>query len=314
MRCLAAKMLSVAASVATLVPSSSSGGQVCASFLQDTNVLGETAQLLVQNGCSKQGVSAFEVAVRHYFEEPLDLDFTSFPTPTHGTYCFPSSRDLLRALPHRLPETKHTFDLNCFDSVILLANGGLRTRLRPDDLTGPIMAPIQTTNGEAIELAATPRDAFTCSNPQWYREATETLIPSALREQRICLASSLFRWYLLPSFASSDNLAPEVLTALRTSWQRDKVHFPSRFELVLLHKVSITGHTICTCHAGLLLQHKGRYTYVEKAGGCGPFVRLDFGNKADLAPWLANAFTNHLDTNVFRFATFNDKTIHRLSL
>ena len=313
MRILSAMLLCALRTVCMLAPVASGAGEIRASFLQNTNCLRETAEFLTQSGCARQGTAAFEHAVRQYFQEPFDFDFANFPEPTRGFYSFPSPRKLVTALPHRLPETQHTYDLNCMDAVILLADGQLRTRLRPDDIVGPIMAPIQTTNGEAVALTATPRDAFTLSYPAWYLEATESLIPKPMRDSRVCLVASLFRWHMLPSSTTKDNAGSRVLDVLRATWQREKVKFPARFDLVLLHNVSINGHTVSTCHAGLLFHRNTGYTYIEKAGACGPFVRLDFVERSDLLPWLATAFTNYTDANFSKFATFNDQSIKQLN-
>jgi hypothetical protein len=53
-----------------------------------------------------------------------------------------------------------------------------------------------------------------------------------------------------------------------------------------------------------------RYVYIEKTGGSGPFVRLDFGNTGDLIAWLAWKFDKTKGVPVF--VTFNDSDIERL--
>jgi hypothetical protein len=44
-----------------------------------------------------------------------------------------------------------------------------------------------------------------------------------------------------------------------------------------------------TVHAGLLFYHHDGFTYIEKNGGIGPFVRLDFSSKRDLLTWLSRS-------------------------
>jgi hypothetical protein len=67
-----------------------------------------------------------------------------------------------------------------------------------------------------------------------------------------------------------------------------------------------------TDHAGVLFRYNGGYIYLEKAGGSGPFVRLDFKDKTDLTPWLAAAFLNPMPPEGHRFATFNADSIVNL--
>jgi hypothetical protein len=69
-----------------------------------------------------------------------------------------------------------------------------------------------------------------------------------------------------------------------------------------------------TTHAGILVHEGGQQVYLEKAGGSGPFVRLDFSRPRDLADWLAaplHASANG-KTNGAYFATFNADRIERL--
>ncbi len=288
-------------------------GTIRASFLQDAGALHDTIQVLTNNGCAESVATILQQAVRNYYAEPFDFDFGKFPKPLNGFYSFSSPRELIAALPHRLPDTEHSFDLNCMDAVIMMATDRLQTRLHPDEIFGPFMMSITTTNGEAVTFAATPRDAFILNTSAWYRDATDAVLPATMHDSRICLTASLFRWHVLPLSTTGENLETQVLAVLRTTWKRETVSFPAQFEVVLLHNVDLSHHTICTAHAGLLFHHKTGYTYVEKAGGSGPFVRLDFDNKSDLLPWLATAFIDYADTNATHFATFNDSTIKKLN-
>jgi len=287
-------------------------GPIRISLLSDPGALVDTVQVLTNAGCPKAAVAMFERIVRRYHAEPFDFDFGKFPRPTNGFYSFPSPQGLVMALPHRLPETRHTFDVNCVDTLILLSEGGLATRLRPDDIVGPIMVSVPTTNGEAVAFAATPRDAFALCAASWYREATDFLFPGPTRDRRICLTASLFRWHLLPMSTSREDLGRQVLDVLRAMWQRQAIQSPSDFEVVLLHNVDFDSHTICTCHGGLLLHRGSGFTYIEKAGGTGPFVRLDVERTPDLLPWLATAFKDYTHPNLRRFATFNLNAIEEL--
>ena len=293
---------------------SSGGAEVHASFLQDSNSLLDTLRFLGKNGCTPQGIAVFQDSVREYFKEPFGFDLARFPKPTNGFYRFASPDDLIAALPQPLVETNHSFDFNCMDAVIAIAHRRLRTTLHPDDLVGPFLVTIWLTNHTAVGFPATPRDAFNVGSSSSYREVTNPLFPERMRDARMCLSPFLLRWYVLPRTAGEDTLEAEVLEVLRTTWQREALKFPSRFEVVLLHSVDLSEHTICTCHAALLFHRKNGYTYIEKAGRWGPFIRLDLADRLDLMPWLALAFKDFPYASSHRFVTFGGRTIRRIGL
>jgi hypothetical protein len=287
-------------------------GPVRLSFLNDSNTLQETVDVLTKSGCSEQASTIFKQAVERYYAAGFDFNLSKFPKSQDGFYSFTTVKELVTALPHRLSDTGHAWDFNCFDTVIVLADGQLRTELRPDEIVGPFMVSMATTNGEVVTFAATARDAFTRANPPWYRETTESIIPDSMRDTRMCLTAELFQWHLLPLSASEETEKKDVIKVLQASWQREKLRFPRRCEIVLSHKVDLTAHTICTCHAGLLLHSKEHYTFLEKTGGSGPFVRLDFDDRSDLLYWLWAKFNETEHRNAQLFATFNDASIDKL--
>jgi hypothetical protein len=288
-------------------------GNVSLSFLRDEAVLAETINLLTNNDCSLRASTAFREAVRRYNLCSSDLDCSRFPTPRAGFFSFPSARDVAAVLPKRLCETGHSYDLNCFDAVLLVAGDRMRYALAPDKISGPFMVENITTNGESFALAATPRDAFTLAYAAWYREATSELFPESMQEGRVCLTPALARCYVLPAAIRVETICAEVLAVLRSNWQRDGIEFPKSFEIVLLHKTSLPRHLCNTVHSGLLF-HRGKgYTYLEKAGGKGPFVRLDLESRGDLLPWLAATFTADDHRNAELLATFNDASVERLN-
>ncbi len=108
-------------------------------------------------------------------------------------------------------------------------------------------------------------------------------------------------------------LSAKVLSVLRSYWQRDGFRFPKQFEIVLLHKASLSRHLCNTIHSGLLFRHGNEYTYLEKAGGKGPFVRLDLQDRGDLLSWLAADALVADSLDVALLVTFNDTTVERLN-
>lgn len=303
----------VLASAALLFQSAVNAANVRLSFLRDKVALRETLDLLTNGGFTLRGAMAFGEAVHRYNLCASDLDFSRFPALQDGFYRFGSVRDVAAALPKRLCETEHNYDLNCFDALLLVAGDKLRSALAPDRITGPFMVENITTNGESFALAATSRDAFTLIYAAWYREQTADLFPESMRDLRICFTPALARCHVLPTSIRTDAVGTQVLAVLRTNWRREDIEFPKAFEIVLLHKVSLSRHLCNTIHAGLLLQRGKGYTYLEKAGGKGPFVRLDVEKRDDLLPWLAQIFTAEDRLNVDLLATFNDTGVEKLN-
>jgi len=100
------------------------------------------------------------------------------------------------------------------------------------------------------------------------------------------------------------------MEALKASWTRQGMSFPQRFEVVLCHEVSLPQRWFVTSHAGLLFPRERGYTYIEKAGGSGPFVRLDFADRGALLTWFSATFRGAERLGyTHHFATFNDKKI-----
>jgi hypothetical protein len=289
-------------------------GEVRVSFLNDTVALNGTIALLTTNGCSKEAISAFRRLVENHYAEEFEFDRSKFPKTDSGFYRFNSISNLVQALPHRLSDTKHFYGLNCFDMMILIADGRLQIGLRPDENYGPFIVSQQLTNGsETIRFAATPRDAFSIGYAEWYRDATEPFFPEASRNARISLVAGIYRWHALPLSTTSATMQREVWTALKSDWRRTGLKFPAGFQVVLYHVASVEMDTANTQHAGLLFSRNIGFTYLEKAGGRGPFVRLDFDDKSDLNAWMSAVFSEDQRQKLHLFATFNDTEIINLN-
>lgn len=288
---------------------SSQAGKVRLSFLGDDAALQDTLKLLADNGCTEQATLVFKQAVQRYFINEFDFDLSKFPKLQNGFYSFATPQKLVAALPDSLFATRHQFDFNCFDTVLVLADGQLRTSLHPDEISGPFLVTSMSTNGQVlISTTKTPWQAFAQGYESGYREYSERVIPKSMHDARICLTADLFRCHILPLSTTQETLKTNAITVLRAAWHRDGLRFSKRFELVLCHGVTLPQHTLCTSHAGLLFRRGSGYTYIEKDGGRGPFVRLDLEDRIDLLPWLAALFYRSSDTY---FVTFNDAEIEK---
>lgn len=302
---------SVAVASLLLLHPSLVAATVRASFLTEQPALRDTLAVLRSAGCTREATGTFQRAVERYASSTFVFDFGKFPKSRDGFYSFESATALVDALPHQLSDTQHAFEFNCFDTVVALSGKSLRTSVRPDELAGPYLVPYTPTNGSfKILPRATARDAFNLAYPEWYRDATDEALPKAMRDARISLTAALFRSHVLPESMTEEGLASGVMEALRASWSREGISFPRRFEIVLCHQVSLPQHWFVTVHAGLLLPREHGFTYIEKAGGSGPFVRLDFDDRGALLTWFGGMFRGAERLGyTHHFATFSDTKI-----
>lgn len=284
------------------------------SFLSHPAALQDTIRVLQTGGCREEATRTFQRAVGRYGASTFSFDLGKFPEPHDGFYEFASPTGLVAALPHQLADTAHAYEFNCFDTVVALSGDSLRIRVRPDDLSGPYMVPHTQTNGAfSIVPRATARDAFNLAYPQWYRDATQEVLPQSMRDGRVSLVASLFRCHMLPQSTTEEGLAQTVMETLRASWTGQGLSLPPRFEVVLCHEVSFPQRWFVTAHAGLLLAREQGFTYLEKAGGKGPFVRLDVPDRAALLAWFRGMFRGAEKLGyTHHFATFNDTKVERI--
>src|SRR5262249_35922318 len=143
----------------------------------------------------------------------------------------------------------------------------------------------------------------------WYVEGTEHVIPKSRKDARICLTAALFRDHLLPVDTTEVGLGNRVMEVLRANWHRQGLQFPKECQIVLCHEVNFPRRTFSTTHAAILWQRESGYTYLEKAGGAGPFVRLDIKAIPDLFPWLSAQFKGLEYEYTHLFVSFNDVRI-----
>lgn len=287
------------------------------SFLEGPIAVRATSELVLANGCKPEAVLALKSAIARHALSPPGFDRAKFPAPAEGFYTFDSVSNLVEALPHRLCDSTHSYGLNCFDLVILLAKDLLQIRSQPDALIGPFLPAFTWTNGVVYrDVRATARDAFAVSCPSWYIDETKDVMRPIPDDVRVCLAAALYCWHALPNSSSKEDQSGSLLRALRSDWARQGLKFSTQFVVVLCHEMPPHGAEALTSHAGLLFHRHDRYSYLEKAGGSGPFVRLDFQDMADLKCWLAvevNGGPNAMPDHAF-FVTFNDEKIERLAI
>jgi hypothetical protein len=291
---------------------SSNAGAVRISFLTDDQAVKETVALLRSASCAEEGISSFRIALDRYNATLTNLNLSKFPEKEAGFYAFDSMPRLVRALPCRLSDMPHDFQLNCFDALILFTTGQMTTNLRIDAPAGPFLMNRLDTNGvPEVQAVGTARDAFEFLYPPWYIENTKAIFSPSRSEERACLLAAIGCLYALPFSTSPAGLQDDLLRTLRWGWRRNGLEFPGNGQVVLGHLVKAPW--VLTDHAGVLFQTGKRCTYLEKAGGKGPFVRLELEDKADLLTWLAAHMEGGRKYGYTDFfATFNATEIRRI--
>jgi hypothetical protein len=283
--------------------------------LEDDAAIEETLAMFERAGCPKESLAAFNKSVRWYNSVPPILKLPNASASRSGFQDFDSMTNLLRALPFRLPDAPHEFQLNCFDSVVLLASGELKHGLAVDGPAGPFAVNCITNGQVSVRWATTPLEAFNCSYGTRYIEKTAHLFRGELQDKRVGVVAGICGGTQLPDTTQRIGLTNVVLGELKSRWKKVRLQFPQRMEVVLVHLVNLPRHSVLTDHAGVLVRTEEALIYVEKAGAAGPFVRLDLASKSDLLTWLARYVKGAEQVGYTDFfATFNESEILRLPL
>lgn len=292
------------------------------SFLDNESSVNETVSFLTSKGCDSNSASLFRTVVNWNNEHPLGFDLKKFPKNENGFYVFQSVSNLIEALPQPLIKASHPYQLNCFDTVILIAGNLIQTELQPDALSGPFLVstPPNTNNIGIMAIEETARDAFNATYPSWHIEASKAVFGESRQNKRICLTAVLDSYCILPRSTTEDNLQSSLLKVLQSNWKRQGIIFPTNMEIVVCHDATLNDSNApfaasftATTHMGLLFQNHDGYIYLEKDGVSGPYVRLDFTNKRDLLPWLKSVIESTAGKNSRLFATFNGSEIESLN-
>jgi hypothetical protein len=286
------------------------------SFLDNQDAIDQTVNFLLSKGYNQKAVNSFRKAIEWYNSSPKDLDLKKFPQLENGFYSFDSVSNLVGAFSHPLIFTRHRNELNCFDTVILLAGDLIQIKAQPDDMIGPLLAPATTTNHVVLpRAAATPRDAFAEIYPLWLGNSSGDIFDDTSKDKRISLIAALDSYYFLPNSTTRQNFGGRLLQSIRLSRQRFGVKFPKNVEVVICYNAFIDPQKVASAvssHVGLLFQDKTHYVFIEKLGVTAPYVRLDFTDKKDLLVWLRAEIEPIKDKHEFLLASFDDREIDDL--
>ncbi len=290
------------------------GGEVRVAFLDDELQREEALGFLSKRGFSQEGLGSLRKAMRSYYSEPFPTIFSNVQIRVNGTYTFRSGKELVATLPHKLCDTRHEYQINCFDTVLLLAEQDMSTDLRLYGQGRVLLAPWNSGRGSPLPVpSACAYDAFRWTYPEWYVTGTAHSAGMTWEEKRICLTVGLYCFKVLPWTTLEPDLKDAALAALRAHWTSQGLRFPNDYEIVLGHNLDMKRCLLLTEHAGLLFRGKDSSRYFEKSGGRGPFVMLDFKDDADLIAWFEATVSDGKKWGyAHHFMTFNDKRIEQL--
>lgn len=277
------------------------------SFLETDEAREDTIRILQDAGCPEPDVKALRRAILHYYKPPFTYDISLFPRQENGFYEFQTIDKFIDSLPLRLCMTDHLFELTCTDTAILIAGHDMSTTSDFDSLTGPYLAISVSTNGvEHPVPTASLKDAYDVTYFKWYQELLLSVFKREVSEHHKALAVSLFRFNPVPIEIDEDEFSQSLHAVLKMSWSRNGVEFPKDMFVTILHRVRTDYHMAVSDHLGVLVKIKGGYMYVEKAGGRGPFLRIDVSTIDDIARYYSTMMSQDYPYN---FMTVNNDRI-----
>ena len=259
------------------------------SFLDTDATREATLTALANAGCDPANLAALRTAIRHYYQTPLALDVSAFPPAIDGFREFESIGDFVSALgPDRLSYLDHPFELNCFDTALLLAAPDMGIAADLNATNGPFFA-VQVSRNfqEAVVPVASLGEAAAVIHPPGTEPFLKRMAQFEFSDSHKALEAALYQYQALPLDAAPDAIPAETQNALRRHWERCGVRFPSHLSLAMLHRASALFHLAVTDHMGVLLKRDAGWLYLEKTGGRGPFLRIDVQDPADVAAYLS---------------------------
>ena len=285
------------------------------SFLDSEPVLRDTVRLLRAAGCDANNLERFARAVREYNSSPCPVDRSRFPPATNGLHSFASPADFVAALPGHFSQIDRPFGMNCMLTVALIA--GSQMTVRPDarSLPGPFLAAATRVDGQPwLAPVVSLDDAWAVTYHTEYFASVTNIVGADFSERHGPLVASIHSFHALPVATNEKQLPLNLMAALSNDWARVGLTFPKGLKLVLLHRATLVFPAAVTDHAGLLVPRDCGVTYLEKAGGRGPFIRMDLVreddvslyHRATLQRWPDNLYSHS-------FVTLNGESIHRVT-
>ncbi len=259
------------------------------SFLDTDAAREDTLQVFADAGCASANLDILRKAIVHYYQTPLALDTASFPPTTNGFHEFASIDDFVSALgTNQLSYLGHPFELNCIDSALLLAAPGMdvAATLQAQDATY-LAIQVYSNYNEWLVPVASLGDVYATAHPPEKVPFMARAFGIDFPEKHKTLEATFYQYQTLPLGTTPETIASATRNALQRHWKRCGVRFSDHVSLAMLHRARADYHLAVTDHFGVLTKRENNYTYLEKTGGRGPFLRIDIQDPADVAAYLS---------------------------
>lgn len=265
------------------------GAPVRVSFLDTDTAREDTLQIFADAGCAPTNLDALRKAIVHYYQTPLALDTTAFPPANNGFHKFAAIGDFVSALgTNQLSYLDHPFELNCIDTALLLAAPGMdaTATLQAKDCTY-LAIQVYSNYNEWLVPVASLGDVYATAHPPEKVPFMTRAFGIGFSEKHKTLEATFYQYQTLPLGTTPETIASATRNALQRHWKRCGVRFPDHVSLVMLHRARADYHLAVTDHFGVLVKRENGYTYLEKTGGRGPFLRIDVQEPADVAAYFS---------------------------
>ena len=265
---------------------------------------------LASNGCSTAGITAVVRAMEHYYANSMTSTTDCLSLPI-GTMHYETSREFLDSLPCHPAHTDHEYGINCFNFVSFLLEERFHADLRPDDYEAIFLAPFNISDSYTrFAPMPTPRSAFMTTYYDWYLTAVTSITGLAYSDRQISISASLYS--ITPYPRANDNDPSYAKQLLFGRWRGQRFALPETPSIVLMHEAWKDASIMCTVHAGILFQRKESYTYFEKCGSRGPFLRFDGDNVSDISDYYKRLSSFDPVTNKWRFISIGTNVFEEL--
>ena len=265
---------------------------------------------LTSNGCFPSGIAAMVRAMEHYYADSTTATAANMTFPG-GTKRYDTSKDFFDSLTCHPAQIGHDFEINCFTFVTFLLEDHFHADLLPDDFEAIFLAPFNTSETDTRYMPMpTPRSAFMTSCYDWYLAAVTSITGRAYSDRQISINASLYS--MTPYPWTNDNDPSHAKQLLLGRWRGQRFALPESPSVVLMHEAWKDTGIMCTVHAGILFQRKESYTYFEKCGGRGPFLRFDGDNVSDISDYYRRLGSFDPNTNKWRFISIGTNVFEEL--
>ena len=276
--------------VAVLVASRLLGAApVRVSFLDTDAAREDTLRILADTGCEPTNLDVLRKAIVHYYQTPLTIDTSAFPPATDGFHEFDAVGDFVSALgTNQLSYLDHPFELNCIDAALLLAAQGMSVTATLHAQEATYLAiQVYSNFNEWLVPVASLGDVYATAHPPEKVPFMTRAFGIDFPEKHKTLEAAFYQYQTLPLGTAPETIASATRNALQRHWKRCGVRFSNHVSLVMLHRARADYHLAVTDHFGVLMKRGNNYIYLEKAGGRGPFLRIDIQDPADVAAYLS---------------------------